>query len=230
MFSAELTNAWASVQPASGGSDFIDLPAGRYVATIDEIKLNAPKQVGDRIIPEVLEYDMTIASGEYQGARHRKEDGIWTVKSLAFIKRDLITLDCKIPRELQDITLALQPALGRTVEIEVVKITKNGRDFSNTYIKRIANIMQPTAPAPAPAPATAPAPAPVPAPAPAPVPAPAPAPAQLSPMQRLQYSKQQMQRRTAPAPQSIAQDDPALSREFWEDPYGNQVPFDDGTF
>ena len=206
MFSAELTNAWASVQPASGGSDFIDLPAGRYVATIDEIKLNAPKQIGDRIIPEVLEYNMTIASGEYQGARHRKEDGIWTVKSLAFIKRDLLTLECKIPRELQDITLALQPALGRTVEIEVVKITKNGRDFSNTYIKRIANIMQPPAPAPAPA------------------------PAQLSPMQRLQYSKQQMQRRTAPAPQSVAQDDPALSREFWEDPYGNQVPFDDGTF
>ena len=216
MFSAELTNAWASVQPASGGSDFIDLPAGRYIATIDEIKLNAPKQIGDRIIPEVLEYDMTIASGEYQGARHRKEDGIWTVKSLAFIKRDLITLECKIPRELQDITLALQPALGRTVEIEVVKITKNGRDFSNTYIKRIANIMQPPAPAPATATATAPAPAP--------------APAQLSPMQRLQYSKQQMQRRTAPAPQSVAQDDPALSREFWEDPYGNQVPFDNGTF
>lgn len=226
MFSAELTNAWASVQPASGGSDFIDLPAGRYIATIDEIKLNAPKQIGDRIIPEVLEYDMSIASGEYQGARHRKEDGIWTVKSLAFIKRDLITLECKIPRDLQDITLALQPAIGRTVEIEVVKITKNGRDFSNTYIKRIANIMQPPATAPAPAPATVPATAT----APAPAPAPAPAHAQLSPMQRLQYSKQQKQRRPEPAPQSVAQDDPALSREFWEDPYGNQVPFDDGTF
>lgn len=210
MFSAELTNAWSSVQPASGGTDFIDLPAGRYVATIDEIKLNAPKQIGDRVIPEVLEYDMTIASGEYQGARHRKEDGIWTVKSLAFIKRDLITLECKIPRELQDLTLALQPAIGRTVEIEIAKITKNGREFSNTYIKRIANIMQP----PSTAPSTAPAPAP--------------APAKLSPIQRLQYSKQQMQRRHDP--QATAQDDPALSREFWEDPYGNQVPFDDGTF
>lgn len=143
MFSAELTNAWYTVQPAQP-QEFIDLPEGRYFATIDAIKLNQPKQVKDKIIPETLVYNLTVSEGEYQGSRFRKEDGIWTDKSLSFIKRDLLTLGCNIPRELQDVPLALQAAVGLTVEIEVVKTTKNGREYTNTYIRRVVNQMKPS--------------------------------------------------------------------------------------
>lgn len=145
MFSAELTNAWYTVQPAQL-QEFIDLPEGRYFATIDAIKLNQSKQVKDKIIPETLVYELTISDGEYQGSKFRKEDGIWTDKSLSFIKRDLLTLGCNIPRELQDVPLALQAAVGLTVEIEVVKTTKNGREYTNTYIRRVVNQMKPSAP------------------------------------------------------------------------------------
>lgn len=145
MFSAELTNAWHTVQPAQL-HEFIELPEGRYLAVIDAIKLNQPKQVKDKIIPETLVYELTVSDGEYQGSRLRKEDGIWTDKSLSFIKRDLLTLGCNIPRELQDVPLALQAAVGLTVEIEVVKTTKNGREYTNTYIQRVVNQMKPPAP------------------------------------------------------------------------------------
>ena len=111
---------------------------------IDAIKLNQPKQVKDKIIPETLVYELTVSDGEYQGSRFRKEDGIWTDKSLSFIKRDLLTLGCNIPRELQDVPLALQAAVGLTVEIEVVKTTKNGREYTNTYIRRVVNQMKPS--------------------------------------------------------------------------------------
>ena len=150
MFSAELTNAWYTVQPAKT-QEFVDLPVGRYFATIDAIKLNPPKQVNDRIIPEILVYELTVSDGESQGSRFRKEDGIWTEKSLSFIKRDLLTLGCNTPRELQDVPLALQAAVGLTVEIEVVKTTKNGHEYTNTYIRRVVNQMKPSA-AQAPAP------------------------------------------------------------------------------
>lgn len=145
MFSEELTNAWYTVQPAKT-QEFIDLPNGRYLATIDAIKLNHPKQVKDKIIPEILVYELTVSDGEYQGSRFRKEDGIWGDKSLSFIKRDLLTLGCNIPRELEDVPLALQAAVGLTVEIEVVKTTKNGREYTNTYIQRVVNQMKPPAP------------------------------------------------------------------------------------
>lgn len=155
MFSAELTNAWHTVQPDQT-QDFIELPKGRYLAVIDAIKLNPPKQVNDRIIPEILVYELTISDGEYQGSRFRKEDGIWTEKSLSFIKRDLLTLGCNTPRELQDVPLALQTAVGSTVEIEIVKTTKNGHEYTNTYIKRVVNQMKPSAQqAPAPYPTQA---------------------------------------------------------------------------
>lgn len=143
MFSAELTNAWHTVQPAQL-QEFIELPEGRYLTVIDAIKLNQPKQVKDKIIPETLVYELTVSDGEYQGSRFRKEDGIWTDKSLSFIKRDLLTLGCNIPRELQDVPLALQAAVGLTVEIEVVKTTKNGREYTNTYIRRVVNQMKPS--------------------------------------------------------------------------------------
>lgn len=142
MFSEELTNAWHTVQPAQA-QEFIELPEGRYLAVIDAIKLNPPKQVKERIIPEILVYELTISDGEYQGSRFRKEDGIWTDKSLSFIKRDLLTLGCNIPRELEDVPLALQAAVGLTVEIEVVKTTKNGHEYTNTYIRRTVNQMKP---------------------------------------------------------------------------------------
>lgn len=145
MFSAELTNAWHTVQPAKT-QEFIDLPEGRYLATIDAIKLNPPKKVNDKIIPEILVYELTVSDGEYQDSRFRKEDGIWTDKSLSFIKRDLLTLGCSIPRELEDVPLALQTAVGLTVEIEIVKTTKNGREYTNTYIRRVVNQMKPSAP------------------------------------------------------------------------------------
>lgn len=155
MFSAELTNAWHTVQPAQT-QDFIELPKGRYLAVIDAIKLNPPKQVNDRIIPEILVYELTVSDGEYQGSRFRKEDGIWTEKSLSFIKRDLLTLGCNTPRELQDVPLALQTAVGSTVEIEIVKTTKNGHEYTNTYIRRVVNQMKPSAQqAPAPYPTQA---------------------------------------------------------------------------
>lgn len=155
MFSAELTNAWHTVQPAKT-QEFVDLPVGRYLATIDAIKLNPPKQVNDKIIPEILVYELTVSDGEYQGSRFRKEDGIWTDKSLSFIKRDLLTLGCNIPRELEDVPLALQTAVGSTVEIEVVKTTKNGHEYTNTYIRRVVNQMKPFAQqAPAPVPTQA---------------------------------------------------------------------------
>lgn len=144
MFSAELTNAWHTVQPAQL-QEFIELPEGRYLAAIDAIKLNQPKQVKDKIIPETLVYEFTISDGEYQGSRFRKEDGIWSDKSLSFIKRDILTLGCNIPRELEDVLLALQAAVGLTVEIEVVKTTKNGREYTNTYIQRVVNQMKPSA-------------------------------------------------------------------------------------
>lgn len=143
MFSAELTNAWHTVQPAQL-QDFIELPEGRYLALIDAIKLNQPKQVKDKIIPETLVYELTVSDGEYQGSKFRKEDGIWTDKSLSFIKRDLLTLGCNIPRELEDVPLALQAAVGLTVEIEVVKTTKNGREYTNAYIRRVVNQMKPS--------------------------------------------------------------------------------------
>lgn len=143
MFSAELTNAWHTVQPAQL-QEFIELPEGRYLAAIDAIKLNQPKQVKDKIIPETLVYEFTISDGEYQGSRFRKEDGIWSDKSLSFIKRDILTLGCNIPRELEDVLLALQAAVGLTVEIEVVKTTKNGREYTNTYIQRVVNQMKPS--------------------------------------------------------------------------------------
>lgn len=143
MFSAELTNAWHTVQPAQL-QEFIDLPEGRYFATIDAIKLNQSKQVKDKIIPETLVYELTVSDGEYQGSKLRKEDGIWTDKSLSFIKRDLLTLGCNIPRELEDVPLALQAAVGLTIEIEVVKTTKNGREYTNTYIRRVVNQMKPS--------------------------------------------------------------------------------------
>lgn len=145
MFSEELTNAWYTVQPAKT-QEFIDLPNGRYLATIDAIKLNQPKQVKDKIIPEILVYELTVSDGEYQGSRFRKEDGIWGDKSLSFIKRDLLTLGCNIPRELEDVPLALQAAVGLTVETEVVKTTKNGHEYTNTYIRRVVNQMKPPAP------------------------------------------------------------------------------------
>lgn len=145
MFSAELINAWHTVQPAQP-QEFIELPEGRYLSVIDAIKLNQSKQVKDKIIPETLVYELTISDGEYQGSRFRKEDGIWTEKSLSFIKRDILTLGCNIPRELEDVPLALQAAVGLTVEIEVVKTTKNGREYTNTYIQRVVNQMKPTAP------------------------------------------------------------------------------------
>lgn len=143
MFSAELTNAWHTVQPAQL-QEFIELPEGRYLAVIDAIKLNQPKQVKDKIIPETLVYELTISDGEYQGSRFRKEDGIWSDKSLSFIKRDILTLGCNIPRELQDVPLALQAAVGLTIEIEVVKTTKNGHEYTNTYIRRVVNQMKPS--------------------------------------------------------------------------------------
>lgn len=142
MFSAELTNAWHTVQPAQT-QEFIELPEGRYLAVIDAIKLNPPKQVNERIIPEILVYELTISDGEYQGSRFRKEDGIWSEKSLAFIKRDLLTLECNTPRELQDVPMALQVAVGATIEIEIVKTSKNGREYTNTYIRRTVNQMKP---------------------------------------------------------------------------------------
>lgn len=145
MFSAELTNAWYTVQPAKT-QEFIELPEGRYLAVIDAIKLNQPKQVKDKIIPEILVYELTVSDGEYQGSRFRKEDGIWGDKSLSFIKRDILTLGCSIPRELEDVPLALQAAVGLTVEIEVVKTTKNGHEYTNTYIRRVVNQMKPPAP------------------------------------------------------------------------------------
>lgn len=143
MFSAELTNAWHTVQPAQL-QEFIELPEGRYFTVINAIKLNQPKQVKDKIIPETLVYELTVSDGEYQGSRLRKEDGIWTEKSLSFIKRDLITLGCNTPRELEDVPLALQAAVGLTVEIEVVKTTKNEREYTNTYIRRVVNQMKPS--------------------------------------------------------------------------------------
>ena len=144
MFSAELTNAWYTVQPAKT-QEFIELPEGLYLAVIDAIKLNQSKQVKDKIIPETLVYELTVSDGEYQGSRFRKEDVIWSEKSLSFIKRDILTLGCNIPRELEDVPLALQAAVGLTVEIEVVKTTKNGREYTNTYIQRVVNQMKPSA-------------------------------------------------------------------------------------
>lgn len=140
MFTQELINAWYSVEPAKT-QEFTELPEGKYIATIDAIKLNAPKQSGDKTIPEMLCYQMTVQDGELAGTKFRKEDGIWTEKSLAFIKRDILTLGCTIPRELADVPVALQNAVGATVEVEVVKTSKNGKEYTNTYIRRLVNRM-----------------------------------------------------------------------------------------
>ena len=57
------------------------------------------------------------------------------------------TLGVREPASIEDIGIALQPARGKTVEIDVKYTTGNtGKEFMNVYIKRLAETLQPQAP------------------------------------------------------------------------------------
>lgn len=143
MFSPELLNAWRTCQPADP-SQFEALPNGKYIVRIDAVHLDAARTVNGKSLPECLVYEMTVTEGEHARARCKKTDYINNETSLRYIKLDLNTLRCQIPINLTDIALALQRAVGTTVEIEVKRTTSTGgKEFVNTYIKRAVTVMQP---------------------------------------------------------------------------------------
>lgn len=141
MFSPELRNAWQTCK-AADPSEFEQLPNGKYIARIDAVKLDDEKYINDKQIPACLTYEMTVTEGERAQTRCRKTDFINGDRSFSYIKLDMNTLQCQIPANPDDIAFSLQNAVGKTVEIEVKRNTStSGKEFINTYIKRLVNVM-----------------------------------------------------------------------------------------
>lgn len=141
MFSIELAQAWKSTA-AANPSEFTKLPAGRYTCRIMSIKLDGPNI--DRNLPPCLRYLLQVTDGPQKDATTEKADFINNAKSLSYIKLDMKTLGVREPASIEDIGLALQPARGKTVEIDVKYTTGNtGKEFMNVYIKRLVETMQP---------------------------------------------------------------------------------------
>lgn len=141
MFSDELKRAWQTCGVADPNS-FDQLPNGRYITRIDAVRLNDARVVNGKQLPVSLEYELTVTEGEYAQTRCRKSDFINNDKSLSYIKLDFNTLRCQMPANLEDIGLALQNVVGKTIEIEIRRTTvSTGKEFVNTYIKRIVEVM-----------------------------------------------------------------------------------------
>lgn len=145
MFSQELVNAWKTSQPADP-NQFESLPNGRYIVRIDAVKLDDARVISGKELPASLTYEMTVTEGEFSQSRCRKTDFINGEKSFSYIKLDMNTLRCRIPAMPDDMALSLQSAVGMTIEIEIKRTTSSsGKEFINTYIKRVVDVM----PAPA---------------------------------------------------------------------------------
>ncbi len=141
MFSPELQNAWRTCQ-AADPNQFEALPNGRYIVRIDAVRLDDARVINGKELPACLTYEMTVTEGEFAQTRCRKTDFINNDRSFSYIKLDMNTLRCQIPANPEDIALSLQNAVGLTVEIEVRRTTGNqGKEFVNTYIKRVVEVM-----------------------------------------------------------------------------------------
>lgn len=133
---------WQAAKPAEA-SGYAKIPDGKYTARILSIKYFQKEDNNGTEIPFSYRYEFTILEGEHKDAKIQKRDFIHGEKSMAFLKKDLLTLDCPIPEKLEDVIITLQSALNRTVEIELSTKNINGKEYTNVYINRTVKLMQP---------------------------------------------------------------------------------------
>lgn len=126
---------------------FVDLPSGNYDVVLDKVTMREASTTKNGYeLPPFVNYTFTVLSaGEYYGCLTQKEDGLWDKNCAAYVKRDIQMLGCVVPKNFNDIPLALQSAIGKTLNV-TVKVTprRDGKgDLRNIYLNRVTEIVVP---------------------------------------------------------------------------------------
>lgn len=119
---------------------WVDLPAGEYDVVIDKVLFEPAKESKNGTqIPPFIVYELTVLSdGEFKGCGTSKRDGFWNASSASFIKRDILRLGCDVPKNMEEIPVALQKVINCVVSIYVsVKPKSTGGEFRNVYINKL---------------------------------------------------------------------------------------------
>lgn len=124
-----------------------ELPDGNYDVVIDSVSMREPQTTKSGYqLPSFLVINYTVLTdGPYYGKRSRIENGFWNKQSASFIKRDVIRLGCTIPKDYLDLPVALQAAVGKTINITVKNKPRNdGKGtLTNTYINKVVDLIVP---------------------------------------------------------------------------------------
>ena len=85
-----------------------------------------------------VKWIFTIIEGDSQGAQFERADWLTDEKSCGRLKGSMKLLGLQIPDNPNDLDIALSPAVGMDVQIEV----KRKGEFSNIYIRRVLSVQE----------------------------------------------------------------------------------------
>lgn len=138
---------WTNAEVASETPQFVELPSGNYDVVIDSFRLRDPFTTKNGYqMPPFLVMDFTVLNeGQFYGMSSSKEDGFWNETAAGMVKRDVIKLGCVIPKNYKDLPIALQGAIGKTINITVkTKPRNDGKgNFVNIYINKVVDLIVP---------------------------------------------------------------------------------------
>ena len=138
---------WTNAEIADDTPQFTELTDGNYDVVIDSISMREPQTTKTGYqLPSFLVINYTVLTdGPYYGKWSRIENGFWNEQSASFIKRDVIRLGCTIPKNYLDLPIALQSAVGKTINITVKNKPRNdGKGtLTSTYINKVVDLIVP---------------------------------------------------------------------------------------
>ena len=119
----DLEQAWAEAKEPAG-----DVPAGKYLAEIVNIKTRRSKDGHDLIM-----WEFSVIEGEYEGCKFIKFSAVKEGTSMGWLKKDLKTCGIQ-PKTLAEMRERLKDLLELRVEVNRVE-GKGGQ--INTYINAL---------------------------------------------------------------------------------------------
>ena len=117
---------------------FSEIPDGEYTATICNIEFKEGTQGNaERDLPPIITYSLEIVGGDQDGRYVRKVQYLSGKPNLVALRNDLVTLECKVPANLEHIYESVKEATGKCLAI---KVKMNGA-YQNIYFNRLVNVV-----------------------------------------------------------------------------------------
>lgn len=145
MISEEFKEMWGATEAAQTENNaFENLPAGKYITRLYDVRFDEEYTKDGRTIPPCLHYVFEVTEGKFKGRRAYKNDYLKNAKNIQFAKKDICTLGCVCPKDPWDLTLAVGKAINKGVAISVVHSQgSEGKTFVNIYIDRLLETITP---------------------------------------------------------------------------------------